>query len=194
MHSRANINWATDCCKQPTAPHPRYQGAKMPRKANTETCLQFLLRTITSCSPDKCILWPFSVNADGYGKLSIKGRDTTAHRVSFLATNGFWPYPETLHSCHTPACFNPFHLRQGTRLENERDARRRGKYACNVKVNTDGINRIRGEYIRGDPVHGARPLARKYGVDRKQIRNIALKKCWPKGFAQDHSRNNMTHL
>ncbi len=78
---------------------------------------------------ETCWLWTRGRTADGYGKFKLSGSYLYAHRVSYEVHVG--PIPESLfilHSCDTPACVNPAHLRPGTQKENmhDRDSRGRG--------------------------------------------------------------------
>jgi len=60
---------------------------------------------------DRCRLWTGSTTADGYGKLSIDGRDEYAHRFAWESAHG--PIPEGFdvhHRCRTRRCVNSSHL------------------------------------------------------------------------------------
>ncbi len=75
-----------------------------------------------------CVLWEGHVNSSGYGVRYEHGTYVLAHREAYEQHVG--PIPEgllILHSCDTPLCINPDHLRAGTHAENMRDrsARRR---------------------------------------------------------------------
>lgn len=66
-----------------------------------------------------CWIWVGRLATGGYGRLRRKER---AHRVSYEAFVG--PVPAgmwVLHSCDTPACVNPKHLRAGDRDANSED-------------------------------------------------------------------------
>jgi hypothetical protein len=67
--------------------------------------------------PGGCWLWRASVNNHGYGTfyLSPDRRHAYAHRVAYELLVG--PADEAIqldHTCHTPACVNPVHLRPAT--------------------------------------------------------------------------------
>ena len=76
---------------------------------------------------DGCWIWQGSRHPNGYGRVRASGREQWAHRVSYAAHVG--PIPagmHLLHSCDTPACINPAHLRPGTHQENMRERTERG--------------------------------------------------------------------
>lgn len=77
-----------------------------------------------------CWIWVRGTDKCGYGKTYVNGRHVGAHRASYEAHNG--PVPaglEVLHSCDTPSCCNPSHLRVGTHKENSLDRVKRGRSA-----------------------------------------------------------------
>lgn len=83
---------------------------------------------------DACWLWTGPI-VNGYGRLfhwvdTRKRRKTSfgAHRVSLMLSGLAIPRGLcVLHSCDTPRCVNPAHLRVGTQADNNRDARERGR-------------------------------------------------------------------
>jgi hypothetical protein len=83
-----------------------------------------------------CLLWTGGKDKDGYGwfKVYMAGvcnRKERAHLISFLLAGGTLPdeKPWVLHSCDTPSCCEPSHLRAGTHAENQLDMvrKRRGR-------------------------------------------------------------------
>lgn len=65
--------------------------------------------------------WPCGISIDrhGYGRISVDGRLTGAHRVAYEMAIG--PIPDGLvidHLCRNPPCVNPMHLEPVTQAEN----------------------------------------------------------------------------
>ena len=86
--------------------------------------------------PDECWLWNAGLTSRGYGTFSTgTSKSSLAHRYSFFLANGFYP-PVVMHSCDTPRCVNPQHLKAGTQALNVAD--------CVAKGRTHGL--IRGTH------------------------------------------------
>lgn len=79
---------------------------------------------------------------------------------------------ECLHSCDTPACCNPRHLRWGTHAENMQEARDRTGVGGKQKLTKE-----QAFAIRNSP-DTTRTLADKYGISVDQVRNIRRGKQW----------------
>ena len=88
-----------------------------------------------------CWLWIAGVNACGYGAIGVPGKrgSSLAHRVAYSL---FWgEIPEgmcVLHSCDTPSCVNPAHLRIGTHQDNMVDRQVRGRHDCGIGDRNSG--------------------------------------------------------
>ena len=77
---------------------------------------------------DGCWLWSGAPNAEGYGEWGYAAGTVLAHRVALIFSGTAIPDGMfVLHSCDTPMCCNPGHLRVGTHEENMTDQRRRGR-------------------------------------------------------------------
>lgn len=67
----------------------------------------------------ECWIWTASRKPNGYGEFYAGGRVGYAHRYSYEMHHG--PIPEGMvvdHTCYTPACVNPDHLRLASKSQN----------------------------------------------------------------------------
>lgn len=78
---------------------------------------------------DECWHWKASRNRLGYGRFKYASyRGVSAHRASLIIhTDADHETLCVLHSCDTPSCVNPAHLRWGTQMDNTRDKIERGR-------------------------------------------------------------------
>ena len=96
----------------------------------------------------ECWIWTGAVDKDGYGVFAFGRSTIQAHRFSYLTVVGELPPDMTdlpdgekvkmvlLHSCDTPRCVNPYHLKIGTQKENMQDCSKKG--------------RIRNQHMKGE--------------------------------------------
>lgn len=151
----------------------------MPPKPTRFLWLQQAIKSQT----DNCILWPFPLNQDGYGKLRYLGKKHLAHRLAFWITYEHWPFPEARHTCDVRNCINPRHIIEGTHDDNmrdmaERDRALRGTRSPNAKITDDIVRLMRAEYVPNSRTHCCRVLAEKYGLDGKNVYNIVMRRAW----------------
>lgn len=132
-----------------------------------------------------CVLWPGAHSKFGYGQVCLKvdGKWKTiyVHHLSCEFFHG--PRPsggEVLHSCDVPACYEPTHLRWGTRQMNTADAAERGRMPrgeghWNSAFTDDQVKQIRSLRAGGMP----RPqVAEAFGVHPQTISQITSAKTW----------------
>lgn len=77
---------------------------------------------------EKCWIWIANTDRDGYGRISLKGFQYKAHRISWEIYNG--PILNgllVLHKCDNPSCVNPNHLFLGTHKDNSFDMVNKGR-------------------------------------------------------------------
>jgi len=127
-----------------------------------------------------CWLWTGAVNSLGYGSMRRDCVRMSAHRFAFKAFNG--PLADdqvVMHTCDTPRCVNPAHLRAGTQPENLDDMRRKGRSnqpvgerIWSAKLTAEQVLAIRASS------ESRRALKRRYGVGDATIRNIKDGKRW----------------
>lgn len=74
---------------------------------------------------NSCWFWLGAIKEKGYGAFMFPPTKR-AHHVAWFLTFGKWPEKNLLHTCDTPQCVNPAHLREGTNLENHQDSAKKG--------------------------------------------------------------------
>jgi len=83
------------------------------------------IAALVSKDENGCWNWTGYIHANGYGCFSIGGRNTNAHRASYLEFVGSIPHGYDIdHLCRNRRCCNPDHLEAVTRAENLRRAPR----------------------------------------------------------------------
>lgn len=88
-----------------------------------------------------CWLWQRALNGAGYGWVSLRGQANLAHRLAVSAPKGV----DILHACDTPACVNPWHLREGDQKANSLDTR--GKKCKHGICPTPGCGRAKAKEV-----------------------------------------------
>lgn len=84
---------------------------------------------LSAVEPGPCLIWPHARTTDGYGVVRIDGQPRYVHRIACEQAHGPAAQAglEAAHSCNTPACFNPHHLRWATSAENTADMLQAGR-------------------------------------------------------------------
>ena len=79
-----------------------------------------------------CLVWKYTLNKDGYGVLTVAGKQELAHRTAFIQAFGDIPEESQInHLCDRPYCIQPAHLYPGTPQDNKDDqAIFRGEVSC----------------------------------------------------------------
>lgn len=86
---------------------------------------KLLSKTIVS---DGCWLWVGRLNDDGYGMMSLSGKQIGAHRASYILHKGaIHDGLEIDHLCRVRNCVNPNHLEAVTHAENVKRGDHSGK-------------------------------------------------------------------
>lgn len=127
-----------------------------------------------------CWIWIRGADKCGYGKTFVNGRHQGAHRASYMAFKGEIPQGlEVLHSCDTPACCNPDHLRVGTHKENSGDRAKRNRGA-RLAGDLNPSSRLDIQTVRLIRAHEGShsSAARRFGVCISTAHSIRTNKSW----------------
>jgi hypothetical protein len=142
---------------------------------------------VVKTGSEGCWLWSANKNNKGYGLFRPGGTlpKQLAHRVSYEATFGHIPRGALiLHSCDSPACVNPAHLRAGTHKNNTADMDARGRRITNTPRGTDNklskrtdaeVVAIRAAYLAGDDLDD---IAARYGCARSALADYTSGRSW----------------
>ena len=149
---------------------------------------EIFYRKVNKNGPNGCWIFGGCKDKWGYGQHGIKGRRNQAHRLSYVWANGpILPEQVVMHTCDTPACVNPAHLRLGTHAENHADMRAKGRIAVgeqypNAKLTEQAVREIRRDFRKEGPYKqsrsNARELADRYGVDLNAIQAVIYRGAW----------------
>ncbi len=133
----------------------------------------------------ECWLWQGGKSSNGYGITWAYGLNILAHRLSYLLHVG--PLKAgmvIMHSCDTPLCVNPGHLKQGTHADNVADAVKKGRARGgsspgtknpNHKLNNSDIRAIRRMHKNGESQSSIGAL---HGVSQATISRILHRQGW----------------
>jgi len=140
----------------------------------------------------ECWLWMGSRNANGYGMFQFQGRRERAHRVSFLFEYGDYPKPYGCHTCDTPQCVRPDHIKAGTAYDNTRDRvvrnrQLRGEQVPTAKLTASDVLKIH-ELLDQGVIH--KEIGKRFGVVATTISNIRTGKIWRHLHPKFGSRTN----
>lgn len=138
--------------------------------------------------PDDCWLWTGALSPAGYGHFYLgKNRKTgkkkivLAHRFAMKLSIGR-VRKQALHSCDTPACCNPRHLRDGSQSDNVQDALARGRFkppraerSGKTKLTWPIVRDIRKRRRDGEPVWS---IADRYGLSSPGVSHIVAGHRW----------------
>jgi len=119
---------------------------------------------------DGCWLWNGRKDGKGYGRLTVQGKQSGAHRFAWEFAVG--PIPDglcVLHRCDIPLCVRPDHLFLGTKADNSRDMAAKGRTGIRPKLSDSEAREVRERRDYGE--RGV-DLAREFGISQQQVCNI----------------------
>jgi hypothetical protein len=133
----------------------------------------------------KCWIWIANTDRDGYGRISSKGVQYKAHRISWEIYNG--PIPDellVLHKCDNPPCVNPNHLFLGTHKDNSVDMVNKGR--SNHSLGSTNPRAILSECdvleiltsIENETITSIHQIINKYKVSKSTIFQIFDGRSW----------------
>lgn len=144
---------------------------------------QYFHEVVMAYEGDECLAWPYSRDADGYGRIRIDGEAVFVHREVCKRVNGPPPSPahQAAHSCGKghEGCVTKRHLRWATQRENSADmimhgTASRGEARPHSKMTEAQIREIRS--LKGKMLY--REIAAKMGLSRPSISMIMARKTW----------------
>lgn len=157
--------------------------------------IQRFWKHVDSGSADGCWLWIGCLNRQGYGKLTINGRNFRAPRVSLHIAGRSPGDALVCHSCDTPACVRPDHLFLDDHRGNALDALAKGRlvtgdrhhgrhfpnkmprgevHPC-AKITEATVKAIREKSFAGQSVA---ILAKEFKLQRGHVNKIVKRLSW----------------
>lgn len=129
-----------------------------------------------------CWHWQGMKDKDGYGKIKINNKRTSAHRLSMIMVHGDIPENNwVLHKCDNPSCVNPEHLYFGSPSQNslDRENRKRGRP---LKGENNGFNKLNDSAVLAiRKLFGVKKqteIAEMFGVSPGLVSYIKSRKIW----------------
>lgn len=164
--------------RRPTA---RRRGAPQEDAASLWTPQAFVA-SVAALRPDPdagCVLWLWSPDRHGYGRIMVDGIRRNATHYVLIAAGHPRPDPPAnlaLHSCDTPLCVHPGHLRWGSMSDNMEDRSAHGRHPTAQRTITPELVRlIRADHLASGSLDG---VAEHYGINRTTVHRIVTRRTW----------------
>lgn len=171
---------AKGLCDSHYARYKRH-GNPLNGRCNRGEPMAFIRNTVASPT-NECVLWPYSDNGVGYGRVWRNGKLQYASRVALELLTGESPRGMVAaHGpCNNPRCINPHPqhgMRWATPSGNTLDMYRDGTIPLgerrpNSKLTSNDVRKIRGDD------RSSNALSRIYEVSPRTILNIRSYKTW----------------
>lgn len=162
---------------------------------NRKCIIARLLDKIVVDEATGCWNWTGSALPTGYGKLTVNGKQTSTHRISYVVHYG--PIPPGMHVCHrcdNPRCIRFDHLWLGTPKANMQDRDRKGRDRYKGKGKTPRIRGPRTDKINPDlatEIHQLRScgmytadIAQQVGMSTGAIRRFLRGDTWKESYQE----------
>lgn len=145
--------------------------------------MAFMLKTVAN-PPNECVIWPYGIQGNGYGRVVYKGKVLGAHRLAWELYNKRKLRPGMLAchkpiECHNRSCMNPLHIREASRKENCEDmvldgTRLLGEDTASAKLSASDVVRIRQLANHKSQTE----IAKIFGVSVSNISRILSGQTW----------------
>lgn len=182
--AQSNVCRVEGCSGKPKARnlcvkhHHRFlrHGSPTAGRVDNGTLLNHLHNVVVPFKGDDCLIWPYTRDNTGYGKIRIAKKRHTVSRLVCELVHG--PAPEaSFHAAHIcgkghEGCVNPKHLCWKTRQDNELDKRKHG---------TSGhvLSEQDVREIRASAANLTHPkIAAMYGVSKSLVGQIVRRESW----------------
>lgn len=142
----------------------------------TESELKRFWSNVDVLEVNDCWTWSAGCDKDGYGYFCFQGKQFRARRVSYVIHVNSQPMI-CMHTCDTPNCVNPNHLRSGTCSDNTKDRNSKNRQAIGQRVGTSKLTTNQAQSI----VKDTRPvavIAGHYKIDKGTVSNIKSGSLW----------------
>ena len=138
-----------------------------------------IIRSRTVDGLNGCNEMKGSICKNGYAKLTVKQKNTWAHRMIYQLLNGEVPSCiDICHICDNRCCINPEHLFASTRLGNMQDAVKKGRQAKGLKLPHAKLNE-KSKYeivVRAMAGELYKNIAKDFGICKQHAGRISIEK------------------
>lgn len=128
-----------------------------------------------------CWAWIGTLDANGYGRLNVKGIPVLAHRIAWTLKFGHPGNLSVLHKCDNPACVRPDHLFLGDQADNMADMHSKGRGRQGVlRGESHGRAKLTEQQVREirTSPESSREAAKRFGVSSTVIKDLRVRKIW----------------